>query len=757
MNKDSRLPIKIVLYSQDDFHIPDRRGGPSKIFGKVTKKTREERVQQVKQVGEFFEDAFAEDPDIRAVARVILKKDALAKSHRPWHLFNDKTCPIIGGGTFRELYISISKEGLESLSDRILRDTTKVCAASISAISDIMPFTPEDTMGGTSLRDLANTIEARENRVRIRLFNHHSQIANILLHQKLKSIAHNLGSLDVRELPFYGRARVFRLSGVEPNHIEALSKFVGTQRIQTFPYFTLVKRACIPVDTLKPEVPRTPENNTKYPVVGIVDGGIDPTNPALLTWIENRESYIDPDDVDYDHGTFIAGLVVLGDYLNDDRFPCYPARIVDIAAAPKNGKLYEDELLAILDEVIPKYPQVRYWNLSMNTDQVEDGEFSYLAMALDELQDKYNVRFVVSTGNYRQPPLRGWPPEDLGEDDRILSPADSVRATVVGSLAHLEKPQSRVRVDDPSPFSRRGPGAAFLPKPEVTHYGGNCMDNLDYAQTGVRSLDGSGNIAEWMGTSFSTPLITATLASIDQALIDSVSPCLIKALLVQSAVLNASDLTSLELRYKGFGIPGDLTSVLSCSPSEATLIFEPELIQPTYVFKKYPFPIPPCMINDKGKVVGEITMTLVYDPPLNPNAGAEYCQVNVDASLGTCTLDRVSHPHEHSIQVWPQPSYPDLCTLYEKDQVRFGFKWSPVKVYRREMKRGVECNEWDLQVRMLTRSGFKPVSKLKVALVVTLRSRNTEDPVYDQVVAKMQNIGWVTQDLRVEERLRIRE
>lgn len=42
------------------------------------------------------------------------------------------------------------------------------------------------------------------------------------------------------------------------------------------------------------------------------------------------------------------------------------------------------------------------------------------------------------------------------------------------------------------------------------------MHKLDESQIGVRSMDGVGNIAEWVGTSFSTPLITATMASIDQ-------------------------------------------------------------------------------------------------------------------------------------------------------------------------------------------------------------------------------------------------
>src|SRR5262249_51924419 len=154
-------------------------------------------------------------------------------------------------------------------------------------------------------------------------------------------------------------------------------------------------------------------------------------------------------------------------------------------------------LLIILEEVVKKHPEVKVWNLSLGTsDTCVDGLFSDLGIALDDLQDQYGVLFVLSAGNFTAPPLRGWPPEDLGETDRICSPADTVRGITVGALAHVDRPNSRVRAGEPSPFSRRGPGPVFVPKPELSHFGGNCDARLSYVQTGVLSLDGSGNIAE---------------------------------------------------------------------------------------------------------------------------------------------------------------------------------------------------------------------------------------------------------------------
>jgi hypothetical protein len=44
----------------------------------------------------------------------------------------------------------------------------------------------------------------------------------------------------------------------------------------------------------------------------------------------------------------------------------------------------------------------------------------------------------------------------------------------------------------------------------------------------------------------------------------------------------------------------------------------------------------------------------------------------------------------------------------------------------------------------------------RVALVVTMFDRKRQKPVYDDVVTAMARAGWITQDLRVDERIRAR-
>ncbi len=757
MDSNVRLPIKIVESFRTDFSRPDSSGGARKVFGEVTGEVRKKYSNQLRDIKQYFSASFKERAALPAVARVVLKKKALAKSHRPSSLFTPNTCPILGSRDFGELFISVTASGLDKLDRKILADPSKRAIANISTIERIEPFTATEAIGPIGVGELKAELMQKVNKVRLRVFIHPSAEANRELLSAFRQHVQDLALPEPQEVSYSKKMKVFRLTKVQPEQIELLAGFVGTQSISPFPRFHFVRPASIPVGKVDANQFPKPDPKIDYPVIGIVDTGVNPNAPILSTWIMNRYTYVPSNQANYEHGSFVAGMAVCGRHLNNDgRFPDYPVKFVDVAALPENGALTEYELLAILEDVLPKHPEIKFWNLSMNSDDKRVGSdtFSYLAMGLDELQAKYNTTIVISAGNYFEMPRRGWPPEQLGEGDRILSPAESVRGVTVGALAHLDRPGTLVQREQPSPFSRRGPGAAFLPKPDLTHYGGNCNADLVHTQVGVRSFDGQGNIAESIGTSFSTPLVTSILANIDKSIRNGTTPCLIRALAVHSAVLDRTDLTPQELKYRGFGIPGDLTSILTCYPWEATLIFEPELRE-GFNFDKYPFPFPPCLFKEDKKLTGEVVMTLAYDPPLDANAGAEYCRVNVNASLGTCEIGSDNRPSDHCLQVHPQPRKQDLTALYESYQIEHGFKWSPLKVYRRRMPRGVTGEAWNLKLTMLTRSDYTVTAPQKVALVVTMRDPNREAPVYDEAVTFMRNIGWVTQDLQVEERIRL--
>ena len=754
MPNSVRLPIKIVVPRDEDIRRPERAGGGTKEFGDVSNEVREALDAQVHEVHQYFQASFRASPNLPCVARVILKPDALAKSHRPVELLDKASCPVIGTGGLGELFISASPSGLRDLSNQIRYLSTRVGKANISTIQKIAPFTADNALGRSGKSKLMDRIRSGTSHLKFRLFRHHKDELDQTIYQAFLDQLKLLG-LRIPDSIHYGSGlRIFKVSEVHEEMVEPLASFVGTQALSTFPTYSIHRSASralgpLPADSFPP-----PSSEYEYPIVGIIDSGIEPTNLHLAPWIVGREEYVAVGDRNHDHGTFVAGLAVHAQRLNHHpRFSDASSRLLDILALPASGNMSEDELLAILEDVLPKHREVRVWNLSLSRDEPCDGQsFSDLAIALDELQDRYGVTFVIAAGNYNASPFRGWPPDDLGEGDRVSPPADSIRALSVGSMAHLDRPGTRVRRGQPSPFSRRGPGPVFVPKPELVHYGGNCDANGGFTQTGVISTKSQGQLAEDIGTSFAAPMVASLLANVESALLGPASRNLMKALLVHSAVFDSKKIGAEELRYRGFGVPGDLVSVLTCSSWAATLVFETELL-PGLEFERWPFPIPACLRNPQGLVSGEILMTAVYQPPLDSSFGSEYCRSNVDVSLGT--YDRRSDgEREHRKQIPPEPR--DLSQLFESHLVEHGFKWSPIKVYRRHMKRGIRGRDWRLKVTVNHRSGFASTNPQEFALIVTIRDPNREKPVYDEVVSQMQSMGWITTDLQVSERVRMR-
>lgn len=751
MPDDVRLPIRVVVTGEKDFVTPDSGGGPRKKFCDVSSELREHFVGELENVSAHFAATFSAEQPVSAVAKLTLKEQALAKSHRPTGLLYD-TCPIIGVGRIGQLLISIRPKGIHRLQERIRTVATKSGEADLSTIEEIRPYTVEDSASG-GIDFLRDEIQ-RTGALKLKLFRHHSSERDDEVKRAFDRLVEDLEIEPPNQLPYSSQVSIYEVRSSDPEIALSLASFVGTESLSKIPTYGLLENAATATRPIRPGEFPTPERGRVYPVIGLIDSGIDPNDSTLSPWVVARHhNYIPSGFENFEHGSFVAGMAIYGSLTNvDPRFPNCPVKIVDVAAIP-HDVITEGQLLSVLEEVLPKHPEVRVWNLSLGAQHppCSDGAFSDLGAALDELQDKYDVTFVIAAGNYQTPPLRGWPPENLGEADRICPPADSTRALTVGSVAHLDRAATRVRSEQPSPFSRRGPGPVFLPKPELVHYGGNCDGQGRYDQSGVLSFDGNGNLAEDIGTSFATPLVSSLLGSIDQSLTTSSRP-LARALAIHSALIRSKGVSGGEdLRYRGFGVPGDLTHVISCAQWQATLIFEPELLS-GLEFERTPFPIPDALRNNQGKVKGEFFITLSYDPPVDSSFGAEYCRTNVDVSLGTYDVGKDDKRH-HRMQIPPEPK--DLSRLYEKQLIEHGFKWSPNKVYHRLVPRGIAGDIWRLHVSVTHRAGFHTDIPLTAVVVVTMVDPDGKGRVYDETVALMNQLGWESHNLEVSDQIRL--
>ena len=751
------FPIKVVVTTEADFRPPQRGGGKAKDFSDRYEGIRQSLLQEIDGLERYYDRTFRQ-ADLPVVARLRLSPDTIAKSHRPDALLHD-TCPVIGAEDFDELLLSVKPEGLARLKNVIAATNNSRLKSDIGKITALEPYKPSDVLGEWTLGQFTRTLrERRIHEVKLRLFTHRDRDLDGRLFHALEELAMQFRLPTIVPLEYGAGLRLFRISLPEYDALDDFVNYVGTQSIGIFQHLTVSTQSTRLADLAANQIP-PPDQAREYPIVGIIDSGTDPGNDQLQAWVVDRdEDDVPRVDQDNEHGSLVAGLIVNGRALNHD-FPGFPpehAKIVDVVAYPSTG-VREDILIESMRRAFAKYPHVKVWNLSINTPgtPVVNDRFSTFAIALDTLQDQFGVTIVNSTGNFGEHPAHRWPRQDLNQRDRILAPADSLRAITVGALAHLTHGNACAQPGDPSPFTRKGPGAAYVPKPEVAHFGGNTNANLQFTQIGIVSTDGTRGVAETAGTSFAAPLVAATAAHVAHAMVEPPSRNLLKALIVHSAVLHSPEISASVLPYKGFGKPPEPIQILQCRPWEATLIFELELPYLRRTFRKMDFPIPPCL-HVHGKVCGEVTLTLVYDPPVDCNDGAAYSQVNIDCSLGTCSRNADGENYEGR-EIIPYPK--DYKELFEKSQIEHGFKWSPVKVFRRRMTRVEPSDTWRVSLEMHTRkTGFNPPARQQAVLIATISDPGQQLPVFNEVVAMMNQVRWQTQNLRLRsaERIRVR-
>jgi hypothetical protein len=752
MSERRNNPILRVSQRDEDYRQPEGGGGGStKEIVEVTQRLRQNLCEKVQETSASLAASFTQWPQLPAVAKLTLRENALAKSHRPTQLLDRAETPLIGAAGLGELLISVTPATLNQLSTHIASNNTKTGRANISTIEDLRAYDNVDRLGGEDGWKVSDLLEwLRTGRtLKAELFRFATDELNDSAERQFNALALQLGAKIVPQ-DYLTSIKLFSLSSRRLDLVEKILDFSGLRRLVPMPIYRLEdigSQAVITGDVSAHDLPN-PDLAVAYPLVGIIDSGIDPGHALLSPWIADREIYVLPPDTDHAHGTFVSGLLVGGKRLNlnDPIFPALSARVVDVCALETAGSTEPDLRARILDAV-RKYPDVNVWNLSLGGRTPGHNDcFSDFAQMLDSLSDETGCLFVVAAGNYVRPPLRTYPPQThIGDSDRISIPAESARALTVGAVAHLAVAQSAVKGGEPSPFSRRGPGPGSIPKPEVTHVGGNCCINGDSTYTAIRSLLPNGKVGEDIGTSFSTPLV-ALLAAHTWAEVERAGgiayPEIVKSLLIHSAALRSPGRDGNAFHYFGFGQPGEVMETLYCDPNAFTLLFEAD-VKDGMEFEKFPYPIPGCLRTEDGKFRGEIIVTLCYSPPLDGQHGVEYCRANVDLSFGTYDLKQDGKRHQRGV-VPLEPGEKKL--LYEAKLIEHGFKWSPVKVYRARFPKGVAGTDWRLKLSVLRRSGeASPDIPQRAVVLVTLRGLDEGAPVYRDGVRSLSRVGWAAQ------------
>lgn len=756
---ENNLPIKLVLPKTTDI-VPNTSGGNLKFFGEVTPELKKDITDKFESLLSFYSNVFDENETIPAVGKITVKPEAIAKSYKPSDLCRD--CPIIGSEDLDEIYIKVNRKNIQDTIKMVQNPPSQKFQANMTAIVDIQPIKAKEKIS-PSLQSMAqDDFNSIKTAIKLKIFDFNDDFDNTQIWNYVTRKLQQSHFGNKYEIISYGDQLKFLK--IEVNSYDDIIKLASINGVKTVSFFQ--KYSLPRNDFLSTDLQTKLDNEYRDSdvTIGIIDGGISDDNPFLKPYVIAREEYVNKAYQNPKHATFIASTIQYGNVLNNlPTSESYRFNFVDIVAIPNSDEdfgltdfITEDDLMEIIEEVMKKYsPTTKIWNLSLGLENKPcDGSMSDLGMFLDYIQDTYHVQIFVSSGNINSLPLRNWPPQkDIGEHDRLISPADSVRAITVGSVALFDSIDSIVKFNEPSPFSRRGPGANYIVKPDIVDYGGNFSTSYKIDGLGVNGLDPSGKIIEGNGTSYSTPRALQKYASIYEEMINP-DLLLAKAMLIHSARMNSRDLLDDHpdnIKYYGFGIPSSNTQdILQCSQDCVTLVFRQKISQGSHL-EMYDFPYPKSLIKN-GKYTGEIGMTLAYLPPLDSNYGREYCRTNIDVSFGTYSyLDTGKITYKGQV-----PLESKWDEKFEAARVEHGFKWSPIKSYYRKLSRGIKLEDgWKLRIDLTPRNGLYVPSQ-EFVLIITIKDSNGND-IYSEIANGLRERGYVTNNIETKYQIRQRQ
>lgn len=360
------------------------------------------------------------------------------------------------------------------------------------------------------------------------------------------------------------------------------------------------------------------EPDETSPTICVLDSGIQENHKFLEKAIQRQlsKSFLPSDPSTFDgvknggHGTRVAGCVLFGNQIPKNGKHQYIAKLANARVLDQNNsmpkELYPPALMKAVQSHYEK--DCKVFQLSINSRKsLQRIHMSDWASTIDQINYETDSLFVISTGNInretkfldinnpsvKQHLIQGrqYPKYFQEQSSKIANPAQSAFSITVGSIClnDFDDPdwKSFGKLNEPSAFTRRGPGIWGMVKPDVVEYGGdyvqekNSSPNLVTKEITspetVRSTAGAMSAIgrDQVGTSFSAPKVTHTIAHILNQW-PNASSLFIRSLVAQSArwpevSLDLSQTQKLELF--GYGLPS-LNRALDNTPNRITFYRE---------------------------------------------------------------------------------------------------------------------------------------------------------------------------------------
>lgn len=737
--------VIIVPRKEKDIHPIPPGGSQQKYFKCDLTAKRNYLKNEMIIASQKLQNQFERFPDVPSILKIVVREDAIAKSHRPMDFLGNMK--IVSFGMPTEIFVSAFKYDIDETINNISNRTTQNYIANLSTIESIQGFLPENKQ--TNLIDK----NKKEHNLFLKIFG----FDDVNLNVKCEKILDKLfSSLDIKFKRIYVGNKVCSrvLYNVSLEQINEILKIPFVKSLSEPSGLFSANSVNDVFGCFSPNLKYKFDNNI---VIGVIDSGIS-SSAISEDYIYSRENYVPEELQDKNHGTFVASTILFGNELNcrEEKTPIH-FKLLDVTLLSSNESgyvIYEDEMCECLKEVVEKYHnEVKIWNLSfgLNGKIANDNQISELGSLCDNLQKEYDVQFFISAGNYSSKPVRKWPVPICSNNDRIISPSDSIVGLSIGSMAEKENSYSYSKINKPSPFSRRGPGACLLFKPDLVDYGGNNDIDYSFSGLGVKGLCSSGKVIENIGTSFSTPLVAYKYAKIYSSMADK-NHLLAKTMLIHNALLNSPDIVGCdddERKYYGFGKPStDSETILECRDNEATVVLKCDLQSGTMIDIK-DFPVPESMYIN-GKFKGEIFATLVADPSFNEKYGYEYSRINFDLSVGSLEIvpDGTTNYQRKLSPIKPKNG----VTKFESQLVKEDLKWNPIKTYYSNFTKGVNFKD-GCRVSVSLHSRINEAASFH-SCYVAITFKGDSDKIYDDEIRQIKEQSFEINEIKIREEIR---
>lgn len=715
-------------------------------------------------------------------AKVKMRSDAIAKSHRPTKsIFTDKKRSfVVGGVGVGEMLIEMRPGSIEmtvqaiNRAEEVTRDKPSRARSEVGGIQSIQPYSSEDRVPFT----LAEVKTWKErglvsNGYYVDIFHPlyllykpmqmSEEFKNLL--QTFKDNLESLPYINYKELMtsgYGGQLFIYIESegeeDYEAKNMELLDFLAGhplVRRVTAAPAlssFVASEGIGLDVDVT------APADVSSYPIVGVIDNGIADVFDGwkVYSWTELPDRFRVEE-----HGSKVAGLLVKGNGLNgSDLAPEMDGcRLADLCLFTSDSRWNEAYPLGLenffesLRNAVGAAMEesgARIFNISINQKKRTPTEAWYgvVAKKLDELSDELNVQFVISAGNLLRDQMRDeWIPADiehnidsLQPEHLALPPAESLRGISVMAL--------NPNVLTPTAYTLFGPACKAGVKPDVAYVGGSADGD-----SGLSSISMTGQKIHVSGTSMSAPLVAKIMSALDNKIGGKAPLELLKALVIHHAeypdVIMDEAYEEVRRNLYGFGIPASSETILTEDDHSFTFVVADRI--PSDKKLSLAFPWPNSLKRPDGKCRGEVKLTLVSRPLLDSSFGEEMVRENITAYLRAGD----ANGKKKSLMKFEFSDVGDDQPADEENLIKDSFKWNPVKVSYASLKHKKIIGDVFLEIEYLSREGLPSnFDGVPFAAILTISDPKGEAPVNTDMKAAMQAIGVQLSDIQVAARVR---